>query len=309
VVSALVLTELDRIALLERPRRALAPGEARVRITAAGLCRSDLDAAAGKVPRAVGRTLGHEAAGVVVEGEARGATVALSPWRPCARAACAACPARPWRCEGARFLGVDDDGVFADEVIVDAAQLHRVPAALDPRHAAYLEPIAAALAVLEVPWPAPPRALVADGQVLVTGQGRIATLVARVVEAAAGSAPRRLASLTERVEAARLVIETDATPTGLAAALAHVAPGGTLVAKSRVATPTALDWTQVVQREVRVFGAAYAPFAEARAWLVDRRVALDDLIGPSAPLGDYAAQLARARDAETHKLFFVPEGA
>jgi threonine dehydrogenase-like Zn-dependent dehydrogenase len=309
MAAALVLVELNRIALLDRPRRPLAAGEARVRITAAGLCRSDLDAAAGRVPRAVGRVLGHEAAGVVVEGEARGAHVALSPWRRCVRAGCAACPTRPWRCDEARFLGVDDDGAFADEVLVDAAQLHRVPAAMEPRHAAYLEPLAAALAVLEVPWPAPPRALVADGQVLVTGRGRIATLVARVVEAAAGAAPRRLASLDAREPPAAVVIETDATPTGLAAALAHVSPGGTLVAKSRVAAPPALDWTTVVRRELRVFGAAYAPFAEARAWLVDQRVRLDDLMGPSAPLAAYAEHLARAAADETQKCFFVAEGA
>src|SRR4051794_2871085 len=45
----------------------LVPGQARVRVTAAGVCHSDLSLATGALRQPVPAVLGHEGAGVVIE--------------------------------------------------------------------------------------------------------------------------------------------------------------------------------------------------------------------------------------------------
>jgi len=108
-----------RAAVLERPGEptrietlaVAAPraGEVLVRMTAAGVCHSDLHVRDGDWPRPGPIALGHEGAGVVeavgegVEEALVGRTVALSWYAPCLR--CRACQAgRQWLCTGSSSL-------------------------------------------------------------------------------------------------------------------------------------------------------------------------------------------------------------
>jgi S-(hydroxymethyl)glutathione dehydrogenase/alcohol dehydrogenase len=94
----------------------------RVRLSASGVCHSDLHQADGDWPAPLPLVLGHEGAGVVdavgpaVRRVRPGDHVVLSWYAPCGR--CAACAAgRPWICRGTRALEhVLPDGrpTFAD---------------------------------------------------------------------------------------------------------------------------------------------------------------------------------------------------
>jgi S-(hydroxymethyl)glutathione dehydrogenase/alcohol dehydrogenase len=104
-----------RAAVLSAPRESLAvedlelddpgPGEVLVRLSASGVCHSDLHVRDGDWPREVPVVLGHEGAGIVeavgegVETPKIGQLVALSWYAPCLR--CRSCQAgRQWLCTG-----------------------------------------------------------------------------------------------------------------------------------------------------------------------------------------------------------------
>ena len=109
----------------------------RVRVAFAGVCRTDLFVADGRLPSRDPVVLGHELSGVVDEagpasGFAAGERVTVDPLLPCGR--CAACQdagARATRaaCRAPEMLGVARHGAFADRLVVPASALHRVPPA------------------------------------------------------------------------------------------------------------------------------------------------------------------------------------
>lgn len=139
------------------------PGEALVRYTASGVCRSDLHVVDGDWARPTPVVLGHEGAGVVealgegVTDLAVGDTVVLSWLAPCGR--CRACAAdRSWLCTGSaagthllpdatarltradgspvrQYLGI---GTMAEAAVVTRAAVVPVPAAVPAEVAALI---------------------------------------------------------------------------------------------------------------------------------------------------------------------------
>ncbi|MBX3247512.1 MAG: alcohol dehydrogenase catalytic domain-containing protein [Myxococcales bacterium] len=256
-----------------RPRpRLIAPDDVRVRVMIGGLCRTDVAVAEGRLPCVEPCVLGHEIAGVVeavgaaVRGVAVGDHVACLP-----------------RVDGAR-LGVERDGGFAETLVVPERALARVPQGLDWRRAAFVEPVAACLAVTHAPL---------EGTVRVIGEGRIATLTRRVVSSLGHP-------LVEGV--ADVVIETGGTSASLAEAMACAKERGLVVLKSRPAAPLAFGVAEAVARELRLHAVGWAPFDAAFAWLARHRV--DDLLGEVRPL-EALGELLGAR--EDRKVFVAPE--
>lgn len=278
------------------------PGEARVRVLLAGICRTDLHAAEGTLPVSEGRVLGHEFVGVVDEvgpgvALARGARVTASPLLPCG--ACGACGAGA-PCHQPGMLGIHHDGAFADQLTLPAAALHQVPASLPPRRAAYVEPVAAALAVFNAP-------ISPHQEGLLLGKNRIAELTLRLLrargfsricheEAGAPLPPDRFA----------FAIETSATTETLLAMMQSVRPGGCIVLKSRPVAPVALDVALAVRRDLRLHAVSYGSFREAIELLA--ALPVDDLLGEVFPLHRFDDAFALARRSEAKKLFLAPPG-
>jgi len=259
----------------------------------AGVCRSDLAVASGEIAVARGRVLGHELAGRIrvvgagVTGLAFGAPVTVIPFAPCG--VCAGCTAGA-RCGQPRWLGVDRDGGFADQVCVPASCVVGLPAGLSLLHGAYVEPVAAALGALAYVSP--------GAHVAVCGDGRIAELSTRVLDAHGAVVTRDALS----DGAFDVVIEHGgATP----AMLDALRPGGTLVLKSRAQRTIALDAGVMVARDLTVRGASHGSFTAAVDWLATRRIAIDDLLAPPRPLEAFAEVFAAARAGEQHKQMFA----
>lgn len=181
------------------------PDEVLVRVTACGICGSDLGKYrwTGHAPRVLrGRlpvTLGHEVAGEVVrvgdrvEGLAGGQPVAVEPTLSCGR--CRQCLAgRENICAWRRRLGTEVQGGLAEYVTVPASAVYPLPASIPAREAAVLEIAATAVhAVTRVP--------VARGDTaVVIGAGPFGLLLlqllvaagARTVVVGSPRAPRRL---------------------------------------------------------------------------------------------------------------------
>ncbi len=204
----------------EVPTPEPADGEVRVRIEACGLCGSDLHFYHGNL-HPPGHTPGHEMCGSVdevgagVEGWSEGDRVAVEPLRSCGT--CDFCRAGRYNvCRGFQVLGVHAPGGFAEQVVVDAHRLYRLPADLDPAIGALTEPVAVSVHGLV-------RGGFESGQrVLVLGSGAVGLttiLAARALGAAEVWASARYdvqAESAKAIGADRVLTEEEASPESLA---------------------------------------------------------------------------------------------
>lgn len=275
--------------------------DVRVRVDVAGLCRTDLYVAEGKLPVREPLILGHEFTGMVLEasngaGFAAGDRVTAIPLLPCGT--CPPCLSGRG-CAHPGFLGIDRDGAFADQIIVPARNLRKVPDHIDRRHAAYTEPVAAASAVLNAPLPK-------DGLGIVLGKSRIGALTERVLRHAGHRDILRIdpdegGDLLNRAD---FVIETEATEASLQVMLELLRPGGMAVLKSRPATRVPFNVTLAVKKDITLFAVSYASFDTAIDLIASGELELDDFLGPAYALDDYRAAFAASTDGSAVKVFF-----
>lgn len=287
----------QRTTLAEVPTpEVVRPDEVKIRVELAGICRTDLYAAAGLRACRAPVVLGHEITGIVeavgpaVTRARVGDRVAVSPFRP------EATGAERWA-----MMGVDFDGGFADHTVLPESMLYTCPPTLPPRLAAYVEPVAASLAPLNAP-------ITPEQRGLIYGVGRIAGLTEAVLHAAGF---RNVVMGMDGDDGAYdFVIETRADR--LDEALRLTRDGGLLILKSRPAQPVRLNLLDAVQREVRMVGAHYGSFDEAIAWLDTERLEVDHLLGPTHPLDAFISEdgtrglMHELLEREDHKHFLAP---
>jgi 2-desacetyl-2-hydroxyethyl bacteriochlorophyllide A dehydrogenase len=127
-MRALLCAKPGELAIAERPKPMLKPGQARVRLRRAGVCGTDLHIFDGSQPYfEYPRVIGHELAGLIDEvGEGSrlkpGESVAIIPYLSCG--ACVACRRGKTNCcQRLAVLGVHIDGGMADYVCVPEANL------------------------------------------------------------------------------------------------------------------------------------------------------------------------------------------
>jgi threonine dehydrogenase-like Zn-dependent dehydrogenase len=296
------------LALADRPAPRPQDGWARVRVSLAGICSTDLQLLRGYM--GFTGVPGHELVGVVEEGPAAlvGRRVTGEINLACGR--CAWCGRGLARhCPTRRVLGIlKADGALADEVLLPAANLHLVPDAVPDEAAVFTEPLAAAFEVLEQVHVRP------GTSAIVLGDGKLGLLVAQVLHLAGAHvlvvgrhakklellARRGIATLLadaaalEGLARVELVVEATGSEVGLARAMALVRPRGTLVLKSTVAAKHALDLAPLVIDEVTVVGSRCGPFPPALAALARGAVDVAGLVERVYPLADGLAAVAHA---------------
>lgn len=284
--------ERGAVGIAEGARPVCGPDDVRLEVVCVGVCRTDVYVAEGRIPVPEGRVLGHEVCGVVREtgastrGWAPGDAAIVMPSIACGR-----CDGSD--CLAPQMLGIDRDGAFADQVVVPARALHR-PRGLPMRLAAYAEPMAASMAVLDLDLPR-------EGRGVVLGAGRIATLTLRVLRDAGFTSVTMHGPRDGRLERGGFdfVIETAATAETLAVALAALRCGGTLVLKSRPHAPVPLDVAAAVQRRARIVAARYAEMDAAIALMRRAPELVADLLGPVLSLEAFDVAFASREDTKT----------
>jgi 2-desacetyl-2-hydroxyethyl bacteriochlorophyllide A dehydrogenase len=148
-MKAAVLTGVEQVEMRDIPDPVPQAGEVLLRVSAAGICGSDIHGFLGHSPRRKPPlVLGHEAVGVVahahpsVTGLPVGQHVYVNPLISCGM--CPACLAgRQNTCADWRLLGMDKvNGAYAEFVAVPASQLRPVPDQVPDHHAVWAEPLA-----------------------------------------------------------------------------------------------------------------------------------------------------------------------
>ncbi len=186
--------------LSEAPVPAPEPGMSLVRVTAVGICGSDLhwwgEAGIGDATLAQPLVLGHEAAGIIVEGPRNGERVAIDPSVPCG--ACRSCrDGHRNLCSRTLFAGYGgQDGAMRDFMTWPSELLHPLPDALTDTDGAVLEPLGVAIHALDLGH------VRLGASVAVVGCGPIGLLLVQVLRAAGAGTVIAVDPLPHRREAA-----------------------------------------------------------------------------------------------------------
>jgi L-iditol 2-dehydrogenase len=331
-MRAVVIHEVGGFDLTDVPVPVPGPGEALVRVSVTGLCRTDLKVVRhGHRDLTLPRIPGEEVVGEIVElGPAGAAGPAAADGRPFAPGDrvyvypgvwCGECPScrrgAENLCRQMRIMGFHRDGGFAEFVAVPVQSLIRVPDGLADEEAVFAEPLSCCLNTLEL-------GRVGAGDALaVWGAGPAGTLLSRagalrgadvvVVEPDAGrraffeAAPGRPPGATVRErprECADVAVVAVGDPAAYEAAIAALAPRGRLVVFSGL-LPEAdaalhVSLSAVHYHEhtfVGAYGCCFRHGVEALGLLATGRLRVDDLISHRLPL----ARLDEGLDLVAHR--------
>ena len=184
----------------DEPVPATEPGTSLVRVTAVGICGSDLhwwtEAGIGDAKLDRPLVLGHEAAGIVEAGPRRGERVAIDPAIP--DETCPQCRAGYRNlCPQVRFAGHgSQDGALREFLTWPSAHLVPLPDGLTDADGAVLEPLGVAIHALDLGH------LRIGGAAAVIGCGPIGLLLVQLLRAAGAASVVAVDPLPHRRDAA-----------------------------------------------------------------------------------------------------------
>ena len=273
-MKAAVYLGPQRIETREVPDPVPAEDQVRIRVLLAGICGSDHGLYHGKIKAVPPMIPGHEAVGQIdalgpgVTHLKLGQRVTIQPNFGCRN--CALCHAgRDNVCHGKVRLGVDTDGVFAEQVVVPAHYVWPLPDGLDDPVAVFCEPLAVAVHGARRVQPAKGERVlilgagvigllclqlaVAEGALVMAvdlSDARLAT--ARRLGAEAVCNPTRDPALTQ--DRFDVVCETSGIPPGLAMATELAAPGGRISVFGLPPTAHPVSSVRIVRKELQIFG-------------------------------------------------------
>lgn len=323
-MRALLLDSDGTLALREHSKPARA-GECVIRVTAAGICGTDLELLRGYagftgIP-------GHEFVGVVesapdADAAWIGRRVVGEITVGCGE--CAGCrTAGRGHCDVRSVIGIRGrDGAFAEYLCLPSRNLHRVPDALDDVTAVFVEPAAAACRVIEQ------LSALSGARAAVVGAGRLGLLVAQVLREhganvtviARGESGRAIAATLDfavvpvdtaaSMLARRFDVVVDATgrPQGFAAARALVRARGTIVLKSTFHGETPIALASLVVDEIAVIGSRCGPFERAIELLAAGEIRVKPFVAGCYPLERFAEAFENARRGGA-KILLLPSNA
>jgi L-iditol 2-dehydrogenase len=200
VVNAALLHGIGDIRLAAGPTPEPEDGESLVRVTAVGLCGSDLhwfaEGGIGDAELTEPLVLGHEMGGVVEGGPEHGRRVAVDPAQSCSR--CEEClDGNRNLCRLIRFAGHGStDGGLREFLAWPTALLHPVPDSFTDADTAMLEPLGVALHALDLAQ------LKVGGTVAVVGCGPIGLCAVQLARVAGATQVIVVEPLRHRREAA-----------------------------------------------------------------------------------------------------------
>jgi threonine dehydrogenase-like Zn-dependent dehydrogenase len=291
-------------------------------VTLSGICNTDLEITRGYAD--FQGTIGHEFVGVIESLPDNGAIAVGQRVVGEINAGCGNCDlcraGDPRHCPTRTVLGiVGRDGAHAEFLKLPVVNLLPVPNEISDERAVFVEPLAAACAILE-------RTQITDEtRVAVIGDGKLGLLCAQVLGTTGASVtlvgkhPDKLQIAARRgietiaIDKARLrpgdfdlVIEASGSATGFDLALDLLRPRGTLVLKSTFHGGTDFQAARIVVDEINVVGSRCGRFAPALELLRTNAVDVASLISEERPLSAGVSAMARASEPGVLKVLLRP---
>jgi 2-desacetyl-2-hydroxyethyl bacteriochlorophyllide A dehydrogenase len=295
------------------------PGWALVEPAYVGLCGTDLHICAGEHPRArPGLVIGHEIVGRLAEacGDlGPGTAVFVNPLLSCG--ACRACRrGRSHVCEHLGLIGIDANGGAAELVAAPADHLLPLPATLDLRRAALIEPLAVAVRAVRR------GGLRVGERVHVVGAGPIGLLVGNCARVAGATSVTLSEPVARRAEAAAafglelvdvaaldhaadVVFDCTGHPSVSPTVLGWAAAGGTVVTVGAYPGVVGANLQDLMFRELNLVGTrVYTPddVTAAVALIAQGAIDVERVVTDVVPIGEAAPAIARLRAGDGLKV-------
>ena len=184
-MHALVYTGTQELIFREENNPKVVNGETIVKVSASGICGSDMHAYHGKDNRRIPPLiLGHEISGTINKGKFAGKKVILNPLITCGK--CDYCKNGMEHLCGKRIIlgmnkPIERQGGFAEYVSIPNKNIYELPKKLDIKEAPIAEPCAVALHAVELGEKELSKPI-EDTKVLVIGAGAIGLLCGLIVE-------------------------------------------------------------------------------------------------------------------------------
>lgn len=286
---------LDNVSMPSPP-----PGETIIRVNKAGICNTDLEITRGYMKGFSG-ILGHEFIGTLADSSvSASAAKRVTAEINCGCGHCPLCKTGDERhCAERTVLGIyGRDGAFAEYISVPSRNIHQIPDLISDNNALFIEPLAAALEILEqVP-------ITTNQRVLIIGDGKLAQLIAHVMVSTgcelyvAGKHPEKLNLLgnlplstvltteLDRAGTFDIVVEASGAPDGFATAVLKVKPRGTIILKSTYAQPLVFNPATLVINEITLVGSRCGRFEPAIKFLTEKKPDFSYLIEQHYPIND-----------------------
>lgn len=268
-------------------------GEALVKVLMAGICNTDFEITKGYM--GYNGILGHEFVGVVEEVNSEDKTLLgkrVVGEINCGCGVCDYCKQGLERhCFNRQTLGIwKKDGCMAEYVTMPIKNLLEVPQNVTNEEAVMVEPLAAALEILEQLHIRP------DSKVLVLGDGKLGLTIALALSGA-GLDVTQVGKHSNKLEITKnqgvktillndleitktwdVVVEATGSINGFETALSLTKPRGVLVLKSTVASGKEFNFAPIVIDEITILGSRCGQFAPALRLLEQKRIDFKPLI-------------------------------
>lgn len=276
-----------------------------IRVAVGGLCRTDVEVAMGRIPSKDNVIIGHEFSGIVektsvdVAGFNQGDRVGVMPF---VTAADDRLPNGRPSYLNAQMLGMHLDGAFCEYIRVPASTVYKMPSNVTFLQGAYLEPIAASMAVLNAD-------IAPHQKGVIFGDNRISRLTERIMRAKGFSGIEVCSKDGDlAANAYDFIIETFADTASVQKMVRALKPGGRLVLKSRQHKPVSVSVHDLVMKDLKIDAVSYGDFKDALDLVASGKLYIDDLFGDVYALEDYQTVFDLAQRGESKKLFFSTAG-
>ncbi|MFG1605376.1 zinc-dependent alcohol dehydrogenase family protein [Actinoplanes sp. NPDC049265] len=329
-MKAAVVVTPGTIEIQQLPDPAPGPTDVVVKPAAVGICGTDLHIMEGEFAPAFPIVPGHEFAGEIVavgsevSGYAVGDQVAVDPSLYCGY--CYYCKrARGNQCENWAAIGVTAGGGAAELVLAPMANLFKLPAHLEARNAALIEPLSCAVRGFDVL----PRN-VADN-FLIYGSGTMGLMMMELAKRAGAATvsmvdlnPQRLETATrlgctaavtsaDELDAPRgwdIVIDCTGVAAAIRDGLTRVGRGGTFLqfGVANTGTKVEIEPYEIYRREITIAGSMAVLHSFDRAGELMAAGVLDPevFVSHRFPLADYAAALEQFKNGVGRKILIEP---
>ncbi len=262
-----IVKEKDGVFLRDISVPTIGPKDVLIKVAIVAYCRTDGYVARDEIKTKTPLTLGHEFSGMIEKTGSDvtkfqiGDRVAIMP----------ILPDQDGRYLGP-MLGMDLDGAFAEYVSVPEIAVYHIPDTMSFIDAAYLEPVAASLAVLNVP-------LQKEARGFIVGKNRIANLTKRIFESD-GFQHIDILSLDEIKnlpdDSYDFAVETIAKTPVMSELVRLIKPGGTIVLKSRQYAPVEINVKDIVKKDLKLIGTQYGDFQKGMDLINQGQLKVDD---------------------------------
>ncbi|MBS4760571.1 MAG: alcohol dehydrogenase catalytic domain-containing protein [Clostridium sp.] len=303
--------KLDKNYPMPEPKK----GEALIKVDTIGICNTDYEITKGYM--GYKGILGHEFTGVVE----KAANKNLIGKRVVGEINCG-CGECDWCAQGLErhcfnrsTLGIwQREGCFAEYVCLPEKNLLEIPDNVTDNEAVFVEPLAAALEILEQVHIPPYK------KVIVLGDGKLGLIIALALNSA-GLDITLVGKHEEKLDIAKaqgvktqllnelkieksydFVVEATGSISGFETSLALTKPRGTLILKSTIAASKEFNLAPIVIDEITVIGSRCGQFAPAMRLLESKRIDVNPLISDVYNIDDSIKAFERNTEKSSVKV-------